>query len=224
MSTAIRRIANTALQGGAHNDIQILTLANNGGADTFTLTYLDGEEDEETTGALNDDADAAAILAELEGLTGIGADNVLVTGTNPDFVIEFVGDLGFQAVPLLVGVGTGMDADVTAGTTGYNNSAVDADGVEAEISGAQFFFFAVQEAIDDLNGTFEFEKSKDGIIWSALTLTKASDGTSATEYAAGDPADAFYGQGQPGILFVRATFTGDAFETEVPVVALVAFG
>jgi hypothetical protein len=123
-SLSTRRITATSSQGGAHNDVQTLTLSNNAGADTFTLTYLDGTADAETTGALNDDATAGDIETALKALNGIDAADVDVTGTNPLFSIEFMGKLGFQAIPLLVGTGTGMNADVTAGTAGYDLTAV----------------------------------------------------------------------------------------------------
>lgn len=225
MTSALRKIARTSLQGGAHNDVQVLTLANNSGTDTFTLTYLDGEAGEETTGALNDDADAAAIQAALEALDGIDVGDVTVTGTNPNFEIEFMGLLGFQVVPLLVGVGTAMDADVTAGTTGYDNRSVAGDdGVEAEVTGSQFIVFSVLEASDEINGTFEFEYSKDGDNWASLDVVAMSDGSAASSWAAGELADSFYCQGRSGPMFVRATHDGDAFETEIPVIAIVAFG
>jgi hypothetical protein len=225
MTSALRKIARTALQGGAHNDVQILTLANNSGTDTFTLTYLDGDPAEETTAALNDDATAGDIQTALEDLTGIDVGDVTVTGTNPDFEIEFMGALGFQAIPLLVGTGTAMDADVTAGTTGYDNRSVAGDdGVEAEVTGSQFIVFSVLEASDEINGTFEFEFSKDGDNWESLDVTAMSDGSSASSWAAGALADSFYCQGLSGPMFVRATHTGDPFETDIPVVSIVAFG
>lgn len=60
-------------------------------AGTFTLSFCG-----EVTGALSWDASANQIQSALEGLSGVGAGNVLVADT---FVVSFRNDLGYRSVP-----------------------------------------------------------------------------------------------------------------------------
>lgn len=104
------------------NEVVSLTEDTNITAGTFTLTF-----GSQTTGAIQHNANAAAIQAALEALSSIGAGNVSVTGgiltTNP-VLIEFIGALR----------GTNV-GDITADQTGLTGTfviAVDTPGAPAE--------------------------------------------------------------------------------------------
>ena len=78
-------------------------------ADTFTLTF-----DGETTNDIADDATAATVKTELEGLANIGAGNVDVTGNaGGPYTVEFKGTLAKQDVSLITGVATTGTVTVT---------------------------------------------------------------------------------------------------------------
>ena len=93
----------------AGNSQQVVTLAGLGAPDTFTLTF-----DGETTNDIADDATAATVKTELEGLANIGAGNVDVTGNaGGPYTVEFKGTLAKQDVSLITGVATTGTVTVT---------------------------------------------------------------------------------------------------------------
>jgi hypothetical protein len=107
----------------ASNTIQTITLANATGG-TFTLT-LSGN----TTSAIAFNAAASAVQTALEGLTGVGAGNVLVTGSaGGPYTVEFTGTLARKAVAALTANGaslTGSSPTVTPVRTVVGFAGVD---------------------------------------------------------------------------------------------------
>jgi len=93
----------------AGNSQQVVTLAGLGAPDTFTLTF-----NGETTNDIADDATAATVKTELEGLANIGAGNVDVTGNaGGPYTVEFKGTLAKRDVSLITGVATTGTVTVT---------------------------------------------------------------------------------------------------------------
>lgn len=78
------------------NEVQSLAIEHGPTGGTFTLTYSG-----QTTSGIAYNANAAAVQSALEGLSNIASGDVEVTGTNPNFAIEFKANLGLSDVPLM---------------------------------------------------------------------------------------------------------------------------
>lgn len=117
-------------------EVQTLTESGTISGGTYTLSF-----NGETTAALNFDATAATVEAALEALTGIGTDNIVVTGgpvhTTP-LTITFQGELSGNQSQITANVGslTGTTPGITAATsTPGVAGAIDGRGVLTNIVG-----------------------------------------------------------------------------------------
>jgi len=105
------------------NELQALTPGGTVSGGSFTLTF-----DSEETAALDFDSTAAEIQTALEGLTTVGAGNVLCTGGpvhSDPVIVEFVGDLAGLDQPEIVvddALLTGAGAEIVASTTQHGGS------------------------------------------------------------------------------------------------------
>ena len=84
---------------------------------TFTLSF-----GTETTSAIAFDANAAAVTTALEALNNIGTGNIVVTGTNPNFVATFGGTLANTKVPVLTADGAALTGGTTPDVTVTNTT------------------------------------------------------------------------------------------------------
>lgn len=110
----------TTLQTGATGvpEVQRIALDADTHGGTFTLTF-----DGESTGALPYNITAANLQEELYVLTTVGPDNLAVTGSFPEFVITFLGDLaGNQPAITASAAGligpVGVEGDLALNTAG----------------------------------------------------------------------------------------------------------
>lgn len=119
-------------------------------AGTFTITYRDGEDHEETTAPIAYDANAAAVAAALNALDGLSG--VEVTGAIDDvtgLTVTFAGDDGKQPQPLLVvnssltDNGNAVDVTVTRTTPGVAQGTVNLTAVETGPVDAPAFTLSV---------------------------------------------------------------------------------
>lgn len=96
--------------GASHaNTVQVVTVSGAPTGGTFTLSYGG-----QTTSAIAYNAATSAVQSALEALSGIGAGNVLVTGTaGSSYTLTFQGALGNQSIALLSANGTAL----TGGTS-----------------------------------------------------------------------------------------------------------
>jgi hypothetical protein len=93
----------------AGNSQQVVTLGGLGGGDTFTLTF-----EGETTDAIASSATAATVKTDLEGLAGIGAGNVDVSGAaGGPYTVTFQGTFAKQDVSLMTGTATNGTVTIT---------------------------------------------------------------------------------------------------------------
>lgn len=107
------------------NEVQSIDITGTPTGGTFTVTY-----DGQTTAAIAYNANAAALQTALENLNNIEVGDVAVTGTNPNFAVEFTGLLAAKNVSemtadgaLLTG-GTTPDAVVSTDTPGLGRGRV----------------------------------------------------------------------------------------------------
>lgn len=91
-----------------------LALTGTPGGGTFKLTFGDQE-----TGAIAYNADAATVDAAITALSNVGASDVAVTGTNPNFEIVFSGASRFTREDLSL-----SDNSLTGGTSPSASIAV----------------------------------------------------------------------------------------------------
>jgi hypothetical protein len=101
---------------GGKNEVQTITISGGEAGDTMILSW-DGDD----TAELAYDISGADLQTALEGLTGIGAGQVSVTGDGP-YVVEFTGTLAKTDVAEITGVGgknevQTISCDGTAGDT-----------------------------------------------------------------------------------------------------------
>lgn len=104
-------VPRTAVQ----NEKQSVTITGTPTGGNYKLVFAEQE-----TANIAHNANAAAVEAALEALPNIGVDNVVVTGTNPNFVVEFQGTLAGENVPeldVVVALSGGTSPDVTIATT-----------------------------------------------------------------------------------------------------------
>ncbi|MHB9044403.1 MAG: hypothetical protein ACYC35_00535 [Pirellulales bacterium] len=93
----------------AGNSQQVVTLGGLGGGDTFTLTF-----EGETTDAIASSATAATVKTDLEGLAGIAAGNVDVSGAaGGPYTVTFQGTFAKQDVSLMTGTATNGTVTIT---------------------------------------------------------------------------------------------------------------
>ena len=93
----------------AGNSQRVVTLGGLGGGDTFTLTF-----EGETTDAIASSATAATVKTDLEGLAGIGAGNVDVSGAaGGPYTVTFQGTFAKQDVSLMTGTATNGTVTIT---------------------------------------------------------------------------------------------------------------
>jgi hypothetical protein len=93
----------------AGNSQQVVTLNGLEAGDTFTLTF-----EGETTEAIAYDATATTVKADLEGLAGIGAGNVDVSGAaGGPYTVMFQGAFAKQDVPSITGAATNGTVTIT---------------------------------------------------------------------------------------------------------------
>ena len=92
------------------NEVQTITLGS--GSSTFVLKFKGA-----ATAALAAAVSAAAMTTALEGLSTIGAGNVVVTGTGP-WVVTFQGDLAGQNLPFIEIVSTTNTMTIAETTRG----------------------------------------------------------------------------------------------------------
>lgn len=118
----------TTLQTGATGvpEVQRVALDSDTHGGTFTLTF-----DGESTGALAYNITATNLQIELQALASIGADNLIVTGSFPEYVLTFLGTL------------TGDQPAVTASAAGLigpvgveGEFALNTAGIEQLLDGA----------------------------------------------------------------------------------------
>ncbi|MCC9608514.1 hypothetical protein LOC68_09890 [Blastopirellula sp. JC732] len=96
----------TTLQNGSAtgtNEQQLVSLSGSPSGGTFTLGYSG-----QTTGPIAYNASAATLQTALESLSNIGSGDVVVSGSAPNWTIDFDGDLAAQDVPLLTGNGASL--------------------------------------------------------------------------------------------------------------------
>lgn len=97
----------------SQNQKQTVSISGSVTDDTFKLTIAG-----ETTGTIDEDADAAAVEAALEGLASVGASDVTVTGgpgPGTDWVVEWAGVYAGINRPLLVASEAGQNEVQTVG-------------------------------------------------------------------------------------------------------------
>jgi hypothetical protein len=93
----------------AGNSQRVVTLGGLGGGDTFTLTF-----EGETTDAIASSATAATVKTDLEGLAGIVAGNVDVSGAaGGPYTVTFQGTFAKQDVSLMTGTATNGTVTIT---------------------------------------------------------------------------------------------------------------
>lgn len=102
-SIECRAVPDNAYIVGAQNDVQDVDITGAPVGGDFTLAL-----GSETTAAIAYDADASAVQTALEALNNIGSGNVVVTGTNPNFVVTFQGALANLKLPTLTADGSGL--------------------------------------------------------------------------------------------------------------------
>jgi hypothetical protein len=110
----------TTLQAGATGvpEVQRVALDSDTHGGTFTLTF-----DGENTGALAYNITATALQTALQALASVGADNLTVTGSFPEYVLTFVGTLtGDQPAVTASAAGligpVGVEGDLALNTAG----------------------------------------------------------------------------------------------------------
>lgn len=135
--------------GAATSEVQTITLTGTPTGGTYTLTF-----DDDTTGNIAYNANAAAVQSALEGLAGLAPGDVTVTGTGP-WTATFALEIG--NVPQMTADGTGLtggtDPDVTIATTTPGNNLTDVGyrapevGTEAVPNGVglEFWTAAIQD-------------------------------------------------------------------------------
>lgn len=96
-------VTTTTAAVAAVNEVQSISLPNNPSAGTFTISFGGY-----TTTAIAYDASAATLDTALEALTSIGAGQVAVTGTAPNWTATFGGTLAATDVALMTGSGYGL--------------------------------------------------------------------------------------------------------------------
>ena len=104
-------VTTSIIQIGAGNDPQFITLSGTTSG-TFTLT-LNGQTTIPLSANISTPATAAQVQAALQGLPGVGANNVVVSGpAGGPYSVVFVGDLAFHGVQ-----------QITANTSQLNSGA-----------------------------------------------------------------------------------------------------
>lgn len=110
----------TTLQAGATGvpEVQRVALDSDTHGGTFTLTF-----DGENTGALPYNITATALQTALQALTSVGANNLTVTGSFPEYVLTFLGTLtGDQPAVTASAAGligpVGVEGDLALNTAG----------------------------------------------------------------------------------------------------------
>lgn len=124
---------------------------------TFTLSVGNA-----TTGNLNFGASAAVVQSALEGLSTVGAGNVQVDLARRGYLVEFIGDLAAQPVPLdasgdnLTPSGEVVARSVQEGKRSYfSDTAIDnfwERAARADTNLEYRFYVAKYYALDDLRG------------------------------------------------------------------------
>lgn len=167
----------TVADASGTNEVQSVDITGSPDGGTFTLTYAG-----QTTATIAFDADAAAVDAALTALSNIGATDVAVTGTNPNFAVEFTSDLAGQPVAALTADGSALtggtdpDVEVTTDTEGVYPETVEL--TWTAVAGADGYRVYKGTATGDYSEYFEVDSD---------TLTFVDDGTEGT---AGDvPAE-----------------------------------
>ncbi len=102
------------------NEVQSVDITGTPAGGSFTLSYGG-----QTTAAIAHDANAAAVDLALTNLSTIGATDVAVTGTNPNFAVEFTSNLAGQPIATLTASGAGL----TGGTAPAVAVTTDTQGV-----------------------------------------------------------------------------------------------
>lgn len=183
------------------NEQQTLLLEHGPTGGTFTLTFRG-----QTTAGIAYNADAAAITSALEALSNIGSGDVEVTGSFPQFLIEFQGALEHTDHPLMTGS--------AAGLTGSSISVIATQEARAGVSEVQTVLIGVAPT----GGTFKltFSGQQTGAIAynaSAGTVQTALEGLSNI---AGSGADISV-SGPAGGPWLVTFIPGGAYEfTDVP--------
>src|SRR5262249_2876766 len=98
----------TVVQGVSLNETQLVSF--NATAGTFTLSY-----NGQTTGNLNFNASPTAVQNALQGLSTIGANNVVVTGSPGAYSVTFVGALAGANVNQLSANLSGLTVTIAPG-------------------------------------------------------------------------------------------------------------
>jgi hypothetical protein len=101
-------IAEIQKGSAAVNERQLVTIPSSTSGGTFTLTFED-----ETTGAIAYNGNAAAVQSALEALSNIAAGDVTVSGASPQWTVEFTQAFAGQNVPLMVGNGDSLTGAVS---------------------------------------------------------------------------------------------------------------
>lgn len=115
-----------AFVGGA-SEVQVITLTGGPTGGTFTLSFGG-----QATAALAYNAAAAAIQTALQGLSSIGANNALVTGSaGGPWTVTFAGTMATQDVAQIVGNGVSL----TGGTTPAVSVTTAVNGIVATVGG-----------------------------------------------------------------------------------------
>ena len=96
-------VIETQSGGGGNNEIQTVSIPATVTGGTFTLTY-----NGQTTTAIGYDAAAGVVQAALIALTNIGPSDMSVSGTAPEWVCEFQGNLADTEVVQMSGNGTNL--------------------------------------------------------------------------------------------------------------------
>ena len=106
-------VSSTLLQLGGGDNTQNITLSS-ATSGTFTLTV-----NNQTTAPLAFNATTAQVQAALQALPGVGANNVVISGTaGASYNVAFVGDLAFHGVPQITATSSlNAGATITSTTT-----------------------------------------------------------------------------------------------------------
>lgn len=185
----------TTLQAGATGvpEVQRVALDSDTHGGTFTLTF-----DGENTGALAYNITAAALQTALQALASVGADNLTVTGSFPEYVLTFVGTL------------TGDQPAVTASAAGLLGPV----GVEGDLA---LNTAGIEQLLDgeaSIETKLEISASIDGnpvtLIQTNATLINdqipnaPASGTALPSYYTASEADALFAT-QTGVTLARLT-------------------